>query len=115
MKGFDAGKLDTPITIKSPVFSVDSGEKIPISWDVFLTTWAERKVVTKQEKEEVEAMKRTSSDYTNWKIRIPPSIYMPTTKMILVEAGGQEYDIENIKPEGRNQYLILVCKQKQQR
>jgi hypothetical protein len=115
MKSFDAGKLDTPVVIKVPVFEVVGGEKVPSSWNVFLTTWAERKPMTKKEMEGVEAMTMTSSDYTNWKIRQPPLNSMPTTTMILVEDSGQEYDIENIRPEGRNQYLTLVCKQRQQR
>lgn len=115
MKRFDAGKLDTPIEIKSPVFGVVGGEKVATSWNSFLQTWAERKAITKKEAEEVEGMAMTSSDYTNWKIRQPPPNLMPTTTMVLVENDGQEYDIENIRPEGRNQYLILVCKQKQQR
>lgn len=115
MKRFDAGKLDTPVTIKSPVFGVVGGEKVATSWSVLLNTWAERKVLTTKEMEAVEGMTITSSDYTNWKIRQPPANLMPTTMMVLIEDSGQEYDIENIRPEGRNQYLILRCKQKQQR
>lgn len=115
MKKFDAGKLDTPVVIKSPVFGVVGGEKVATSWNVLLNTWAERKATPKKEKEESEAMSMTSSDYTNWKIRQPPPNLMPTTTMILVENDGQEYGIENVRPEGRNQYLILVCKQRQQR
>lgn len=112
---FDAGQLDVPIEIRFPNYEVVGGERIATSYSLFLTAWAARKVTQKKETEEVEAMARTSSDYTNFRIRQPPANLMPTTEMILIESDGQEYDIENIRPEGRNQYLILVCKQKQQR
>lgn len=112
---YDAGQLDLPIEIKSPNYEIISGEKIATSYSLFLKTWAARKVTPKKESEDVEAMARTSSDYTNFRIRQPPSVLMPTSLMILIESDGQQYDIENIKPEGRNQYIILVCKQRQQR
>ena len=56
------------------------------------------------------------SDYTT-SFPLPAfGILLPTTKMKITEdVLGIEYDIENIKIEGINKFLVLSCKQKQQK
>lgn len=113
----DAGKFDTRIIVQkhgepTPIIA---GEPVP-TWVEHHQTWAKRMPLTLKQKEEVEAMTMTSSDMSEFWIRYPKSASMPTTKMQVIEVSkGFIYDIENIRPEGRNQYLILVCKQRQQR
>lgn len=116
MKKLNAGKFDTRIRIEKltePVVIV-AGEPVP-TWEEVYTTWAMRSSLTEKDKEDVEAMQRVSSDYTEFTIRYPLPQLMPSTEMKVFEVvSGYKYDIENIRIEGRNQYLILVCKQRQQ-
>lgn len=116
MKKLNAGKFDTRIRIEKltePV-TIIAGEPVP-TWEELYQTWAMRTQLTASAKEEVEAMQRVSSDYTEFTIRYPLPQLMPSTKMQVFEVvSGYKYDIENIRIEGRNQYLILVCKQRQQ-
>lgn len=112
----DSGKLDLRISIESPVEGIVSGEMITQSWALHYTTWAMRKQVSNKEREEIEAMQRVSSDMTEFTIRHPLHKSMPTTKMRVVEVVlGFIYDIENVRALGRNDFLVLMCKQKQQR
>ena len=113
----DAGKFDIRIMIQKhgePV-PIISGEPVP-TWEEHYQTWAKRMPVSTKMIEEVEAMAMTSSDFSEFLIRYPKSVSLPTTKMQVVEiATNTIHDIENIIPEGRRQYLVLRCKQKQQR
>ena len=112
----DSGKLDLRISIEAPIEGIVGGEMAIQSWELHYTTWAMRKQVTNKEKEEVEGMKRVSSDMTEFTIRYPLHKTVPTTKMRVVEVVlGFIYDIENVRVMGRNDFLVLVCKQKQQR
>lgn len=110
----NAGRFDIRLIIQKPSEVIENGEPV-VSWSEYYSTWANRKQVPTDEKEGVEAMQRVSSDYTEFTIRYPLHIAKPTTKMIVVETDGTEYDIENIRIEGRKECLVLVCKQKQQR
>lgn len=112
----DSGKLDTRITIEKPIEEVEAGEMVTVAWELHYMTWARRKQVGNEEKEDVEGMKRVSSDMTEFTIRYPLHKPIPTTKMRIVEViFGFIYDIENVRIVGRNDFLVLVCKQKQER
>ena len=112
----DSGKLNIRLEIQQPVFTIQSGESIISSWTLYYKTWAMRNQVTGGEKEEVEAMQMVSSDYTEFTIRYPNHLSIPNTKMKVVETIlGVEYNIENIRIMGLNQFLVLVCKQRQQK
>lgn len=116
MKKLNAGKFDTRIRIEklTEPMVIISGDPIQ-TWEEHYQTWAMRTQQTASAKEEVEAMQRVSSDYTEFTIRYPLPQLIPNTKMHVFEVvSGYKYDIENIRIEGRNQYLILVCKQRQQ-
>lgn len=112
----DAGKFDARIIVQKhgEPATIIAGEPVP-TWVEHYQTWAKRMPLTSQQKEQVEAMSMTSSDMCEFWIRYPKESSMPSTKMQVVEARrGSIYNIENIRIEGRNQYLILVCKQRQQ-
>ena len=112
----DSGKLDLRITIESPLETVSSGEMITQAWLLHYGTWAMRKHVTTKEQENIESMTMVSSDMTEFTIRYPLHKTMPSTKMRVVEvAKGYIYDIENVRIMGRNDFLVLMCKQRQQR
>jgi len=112
----DSGKLDVRITIESPVETLIAGEIAAQSWEIHYTTWAMRKQITNKEHENIESMTIISSDMTEFTIRYPLHKTMPRSKMRVVEvAKGFIYDIENVRIMGRNDFLILVCKQRQQR
>jgi hypothetical protein len=112
----DSGKLDLRITIEKPIETLIAGEMAAQSWELHYTTWAMHKQVTNEEQENVEGMQRVSSDMTEFTIRYPMHKAMPNTKMRVVEvAKGFIYDIENVRMMGRNDFLVLVCKQRQQR
>ena len=111
-------RRDRQIRVEYPNETVSSGESVVSSWSTLMTTWAERKDETDKENENVEAMARTSSSFTLWIIAFPPAILMPTTKMRVVEVATSDvYDIENISELEKTvkEYLVLRCKQKQQR
>lgn len=111
-------RRDRQIRVEYPNETVSSGESVVSSWSTLMTTWAERKDDSSGENEQVEAMSRTSTSYTLWVIAFPPAILMPTTKMRVVEvANGDIYDIENVSELEKTvkEYLVLRCKQKQQR
>jgi hypothetical protein len=111
-------RRDRQINIEYPIESLVSGDSVILSWNTLMTTWAERKDDTSKENEQLEAMSRISSSYTLWIIAYPPSIFMPSTKMQIVElATGDIYDIENISELEKTvkEYLVLRCKQRQQR
>ena len=104
------------IDIKKPTETIDSVGDTIQAFGLHFQTWADRKHSTSEETEGIEAMKRTSSDMAEFTIRFPFGFTLPTTKMKVYENRlGLEYDIENIRIEGLNKYLILVCKQKQQK
>ena len=112
----DSGKLDLRITIEKPVETLIAGEMAAQTWEIDYTTWAMRKQVTNKEHENVEAMQRVSSDMTEFTIRYPVHKSIATTKMRVVEVVfGFIYDIENVRIVGRNDFLVLMCKQRQQR
>ncbi len=112
----DSGKLDLRISIETPIESVLSGEMITQAWQLHYGTWAMQKQVTNKEQEKIESMTMVSSDMTEFTIRYPLHKTMPSTKMRVVEvAKGFIYDIENVRVMGRNDFLVLVCKQRQQR
>lgn len=112
----DSGKLDLRITIEKPVETLIAGEMAAQTWEIHYTTWAMRKQVTNKEQENVEAMQRVSSDMTEFTIRYPVHKSIATTKMRVVEVVfGFIYDIENVRIVGRNEFLVLMCKQRQQR
>lgn len=113
---FHAGKLDTIIRIEKPTETQNQSGEVLKSWSLHFEAWAERVQSTASEKEDVEAMQRVSTDYTEWRIRYPMSFTLPTTKMKVIEKElSDEYDIENIRIEGRKDFLVLVTKQRQQR
>jgi hypothetical protein len=111
-------RRDRQIKIEFPTEMISAGEPTISAWTTLLTTWAEKKDASLQRKEEVEAMSRTSSSYTEWIISYPPSILMPSTKMRIIELATNDiYDIENIYEFEKSikEYLVLVCKQRQQK
>lgn len=113
---FDAGKLDTILRIEKPTESRNASGEVTSSWTLHFECWGARNQTSSSEKEDVEAMQRVSTDYTEFRIRYPITYTLPTTKMKVIEKELDfEYDIENIRIEGRRQFLILVCKQRQQR
>lgn len=104
------------IDIKVPTETTDASGDTIQSFQLHFQTWADRINSTSEEKEEVEAMKRTSTDMVEFIIRYPFGYTLPTSKMKVYENRlGFEYDIENIRIEGLNKYLVLVCKQRQQK
>jgi len=111
-------RRDRQIRIELPNESITSGEPVVISWSTLITTWAERKDISTQGTETPEAMSRISSSYTEWIIAYPPAVLMPTSKMRVVEVSTNDiYDIENLHELEKSvkEYLVLVCKQRQQR
>lgn len=108
--------LDILLNINKPIEVIENGEPIT-TWELHFQAWAGRNQVSRDENESIEAMQRVSSDYTEFTIRYPiHTTVLPSSKMQVVEVNlGYEYDIENVRTVGRNQFLILVCKQKQQR
>lgn len=111
-------RRDRQIRVEYPNETVSSGESVVSSWSILLTTWAERKDDTSGENEQVEALSRTSSSFTLWIIAFPPAILMPTSKMRVVEVATSDvYDIENVSELEKTvkEYLVLRCKQRQQR
>lgn len=111
-------RRDRQIRVEYPNETVSSGESVVSSWSTLMTTWGERKDDTTKENELVEAMARTSASFTDWIIAFPPAILMPTTKMRVVEVATSDvYDIENVSELEKTvkEYLVLRCKQKQQR
>lgn len=111
----DSGKLDVRLQIQVATETIVAGEPTQ-TWNLYYATWAMRKQTTGNEKEEVEAMQRVSSDMTEFTIRYPFHSPIPTTKMRVVETAlGFVHDIENVRIVGRNEFLVLVCKQRQQR
>lgn len=111
-------RRDRQIRVEYPNETVSSGESVVSFWSTLMTTWAERKDDTSKENEQVEAMSRTSTSYTLWIIAFPPAILTPSSKMRVVEvATGDVYDIENVSELEKTvkEYLVLRCKQRQQR
>lgn len=112
-------RLDRQIRIEQQTTTTNaSNEKVVTGWGAVVTIWAERKDETAKVDESYEGNRLSSSSYTMWTIPYPPTQYMPTTKMRLVEvATGDVYDIEGMmEPNGTvKEYLTLRCKQTQQR
>ncbi|GAB3511680.1 phage head closure protein [Emticicia fontis] len=110
-------RLDRKIEVLASSTIIENGESVTTYTHLFYT-WAERKDLTDKQGEEVEAMTVSSNTYTNWIIAYPPDNLMPDTKMKVKElATNAEYDIENISEPEKSvkEYLVLRCKQKQQR
>ncbi len=111
----DSGKLDVRLQIQVATETITAAGEPATTWNLYYATWAMRKQATSG-KEEVEAMQRVSSDMTDFTIRYPFHSPIPTTKMRVLETPlGFVYDIENVRIIGRKEFLVLVCKQRQQR
>lgn len=103
------------IDIKKPNETIDSSGDTIQNFVLHFQTWASRENSTSEEKEEIESMARISSGMAEFIIRHHFGHTLPTTKMKVYENRlGFIYDIENIRIEGLNKYIVLVCKQRQQ-
>lgn len=110
-------RLERKIEILTPTETNLNGDVVKV-FSFYFSAWAERKDKTDKENEQVEAMSIASTSYTEWIIAYPPANLMPTTKMRIKElATNAEYDIENISEPEKSvkEYLVLRCKQTQQR
>ena len=111
----DSGKLDVRLQIQVATETITTAGEPTTTWDLYYATWAMRTQASSG-KEEIESMQMVSSDMTDFTIRYPFHSPIPTTKMRVIETIlGFEYDIENIRIIGRNEFLVLICKQRQQR
>jgi len=102
-----SGKLDTPLEVQQPTEVADDYNQLKITgWTKYVDLMGER--ITKQVNEQDEAEQLVAIQIVIWRVRYCSGI---TEKMRLKE-GSNYYNILGIEPLGRDRFLLIRTKKR---